>query len=80
MVEVVLMASSVDDFHSFEEGELGEHILQQPALVEEQESCGGTIGHHDFVQFVGDAFHRDDLDAFHVACDGVERVGVDIEM
>ena len=80
MEEVVLVALAVDHLHALEQAELGQDVLQQARFVEQQEARGGSRRHHDLVQFLRDPLHGDDLDAFRVAGDGVERVGVDIEM
>ena len=55
-------------------------VLQQPAFIQQLEADGRSRRHHDLVQFLRDAFHGDDLDAFRVARDGVERLGLDVEM
>ena len=59
--------------------ELGEDELHQPRLLEELEADGWARGEKNFVELGGDAFGRNDLNAWGVSPDGCEGVGVDEE-
>ena len=80
VIEIVLVSLAVDHLNAFQQGELRQDILQQPTFVEQHKARRRPVSHHDLVQLIGDALHRHDLDAFGVAGNGVERLGLDIEM
>ena len=67
MIEIVFMRSAVPCLHDVHEGELGQDKFEQSTAMQFYESPTGVVGHHDFVQLVGDTFATHNLDAFPVA-------------
>ena len=80
MQEVVLVAPALYHLDAFQLRQLREDEFQQTAFVKQFEADGGSGRKDDFVQFLGDALHGDDFDAVGVAFDGLERLGLDVEL
>ena len=72
MVKIVLVRPSVPCLDHIQRDEFRENELQKPAAVQIDKALAGCRCHHDFVQFLLDAFPADDSDPVGIAFQGLE--------
>ena len=80
MVEVILVGTPVHRLHPFHRCQFGEDEGEESAAGEFDESLAGMRSHHDLVEFVYDAFARDDADALTVALQRSKGLLVNLEI
>ena len=80
MVEIVFVFPPVAFLHAVESRHFGQDDFEQTAAIQIDKSTRRVGRKHDFIEFVDNAFRRDDLYAFAVALQRFERLFLDLKI
>ena len=79
MVEIVLMGFAINGIHTVQIDHFWKELMQEMSGKKEFESSGGLFAQNDFVQFIHDAFTRDNIQAFRIIEDCLKAAVFDFK-